>query len=108
MPKTEALLTLSELAKRIKSARLKTRLSQSNLAVQIGVSDKSISAYEQGRSTPPFEKLKKIASVTNHPLGYFTDDDNENGMIISKLTSIENELIEVRKLLRTRSNALEE
>ena len=92
----------AELAKRIKSARLTCRLSQVVLARQIGVSDKSISAYELGRSTPPFDKLKKIAMITNHPLSYFTEDDNSVALISSKLVAIEQELIEVKKLLMKR------
>jgi transcriptional regulator with XRE-family HTH domain len=93
-------LQLSDLAKRIKNARVAARLSQADLASGIGVSDKSISAYEQGRSTPPFEKLKKIANVSNHPLAYFTEDDNQEASISSKLASIERELTEVKELLK--------
>lgn len=100
--------SLPDIARRIKLARVKLHLSQSGLASQIGVSDKSISAYEQGRSTPPFEKLKRIAAVTNHPLGYFTDDNNESGVIASKLASIEKELMEVKKLLSRKTGISEE
>lgn len=97
-------LKLSELSKRIKSARVASRLSQADLAAGIGVSDKSISAYEQGRSTPPFDKLKKIATATNHPLAYFTDDNNEEATISSKLAAIERELSEVKRLLKKSAN----
>lgn len=91
---------LSELARRIRNARRDARLSQTDLGTHIGVSDKSISAYEQGRSTPPFAKLKKIAEHTNHPLSYFTEENTDNATIAAKLLSIERELIEVKKLLR--------
>lgn len=94
---------VNELALRIRTARQEARLSQSSLGQHIGVSDKSISSYEQGRSTPPFAKLKKIALSTNQPLSYFTQEDNDEATITGKLLSIEKELIEVRKLLqRTR------
>ncbi len=96
-------LHIPELAKRIKSARTAARLSQSELASHIGVSDKSISAYEQGRSTPPFEKLKKIATFTNHPLAYFTEDDNENATISSKLASVERKLQEIKEILKEKN-----
>lgn len=92
--------TLNELAKRIRSARQQARLSQSALGESIGVSDKSVSSYEQGRSTPPFAKLKKIAESTNQPLSYFTQENNDEATITSKLLTIERELVEVKKLLK--------
>jgi transcriptional regulator with XRE-family HTH domain len=90
---------LSELAQRIREARRNAHLSQEELGKYIGVSDKSVSAYEQGRSTPPITKLKKIAESTNHPLSYFTQEDNEDALLTSKLANIERELAEVKKLL---------
>ena len=91
---------LSQLARRIREARVESRLSQADLAKGIGVSDKSVSSYEQGRSTPPFEKLKKIADSTNHPINYFTDDNSAYATIAQKLTAIERELSEVKKLFK--------
>lgn len=93
---------MPELAKRIKSARIAANLSQGEIARKIGVSDKSISAYEQGRSTPPFDKLKKLAIATKHPFAYFTEDDNEDASISSKLANVERELAEIKELLKKR------
>ncbi len=94
---------LEALAKRIKSARRDAHLSQATLGEAIGVSDKSVSAYEQGRSTPPFEKIKKIARTTNRPLSYFTDESTDDATISEKLKVIEQELDEIRKLLKLSS-----
>lgn len=91
---------LSELARRIRTARREARLSQQALGESIGVSDKSVSAYEQGRSVPPFDKLKKIAVNTNRPVSYFTEDNIDAATITTKLLSIERELAEVKKLLK--------
>lgn len=91
---------LNELAKRIRTARQEARLSQSALGKSIGVSDKSVSSYEQGRSTPPFAKLKKIAEATSRPISYFTQENTDDATIASKLLSIERELNEVKKLLK--------
>ena len=44
---------LTNLAKRIRNARENAHLSQQALGKGIGVSDKSISAFEKGRSQPP-------------------------------------------------------
>ncbi|MBA3724641.1 MAG: helix-turn-helix transcriptional regulator [Candidatus Levybacteria bacterium] len=91
---------LNELAKRIRTARQEARLSQSALGKSIGVSDKSVSSYEQGRSTPPFAKLRKIAEATERPISYFTQENTDDANIASKLISIERELNEVKKLLQ--------
>jgi transcriptional regulator with XRE-family HTH domain len=90
---------LNELSRRIREARVTSHLSQDDLGNAIGVSDKSISAYEQGRSTPPLAKLRKIAETTNYPLSYFTQEDNNEAILSNKLSSIERELSEVKRLL---------
>lgn len=91
------------LAKRIFKARKEAHLSQQSLAQAIGVSDKSISAYEQARATPPLNNLKKIASVTSRSLNYFTDTNVDQGIIASKLVKVERELKEIKKLLKKSS-----
>jgi len=91
---------LNELALRIREARRNAHLSQDELGKSIGVSDKSVSAYEEGRSTPPISKLKKIAEYTNHPLSYFTQEENSEALLASKLSNIERELAEVKRLLK--------
>ena len=89
------------LALRIKNARNDAHISQRKLGVSIGVSDKSISSYEKGRSIPPIKKLRKIAEETNKPLGYFTEEETINISIISKLNIVEKELREIRELIKT-------
>ena len=94
---------LQILGERIRKARIEARLSQATLAHAIGVSDKSVSAYEQGRSQPPFEKLKKIAQHTHRPLSYFTEEETNESTIVAKLATIEQELEEIKKLLQKSS-----
>lgn len=89
-----------DIAKRIRQAREEAHLSQEELAQAVGVSDKSISAYEKSRSIPPVNKLKKIAESTHHPLNYFTDENIDEATIAAKLESIEKQLLEVKKLLQ--------
>ena len=50
----------------IKTLRKKKGLSQVRLARKIGVSDKSISAYETGYNTPTVEILFKIMNVCGY------------------------------------------
>lgn len=92
--------TPTDLAIRIKTARKEARLSQLDLANGIGLSDKSISAYEQGRSVPPVSKLKQIADITKHPLSYFTNAVTDYDTLDSILQSIEQDLQEIRKLVK--------
>lgn len=105
MKRSNKIDELTQLAQRIRSARENAHLSQDALGESIGVSDKAISAYEKGRSQPPLENLRKIAEATKHPLTYFTEEDNENSAIAAKLDSIERELTEVKRLLRTKNNS---
>lgn len=91
------------LAKRIFKARKEAHLSQQVLAQAVGVSDKSISAYEKGRAVPSIDKLKKIATSTNQSLNFFTEEKVEKNMVSSKLNRIEQELKEIRKLLKKSS-----
>lgn len=87
------------IAVRIRKAREGLHISQKELGKSIGVSDKSISSYEQGRSVPPIEKLRKIAKKTKKPLYYFTDEETMTMDLIGKLNLIESELQAVRELL---------
>lgn len=89
----------STLADRIRQARDSAHISQKQLGDSIGVSDKSISSYEKARSTPPIEKLKKIAKITNKPLLFFTEEKTIKIDIISKLNVVEKELQEIKELL---------
>jgi transcriptional regulator with XRE-family HTH domain len=93
---------LPDLASRISTARANAHLSQHELGASIGVSDKSISAYEKGRSQPPLKNLQKIADATQHPLTYFTQNENDDSEIAAKLLSIERELAEVKRLLKAK------
>ena len=52
------------LFKNIKKARLLAEMSQKQLAKKIGISDKTISAYETGRAIPPAPTLTKIVGTT--------------------------------------------
>lgn len=92
--------TVDTLAQRIRQAREEAHLSQEELGSAVGVSDKSISAYEKGRAAPPFDKLKKIATATNYPLNYFGDENVDQAIIAAKLESIEKQFEEVKKILQ--------
>src|SRR5690554_3512966 len=87
----------TQLGQRIREARQRSGMSQQQLANAIGVSDKTISAYEVGRVDPPLETLEKLSHATSHPIGYFVGDVQSN--IEARLDRIANELAEIRKAL---------
>jgi len=62
-----------ELAKNIRKARVSGNLSQKQLAERLGITDKTISAYETGRATPPATTLFKIAEITGSSISEIAD-----------------------------------
>lgn len=91
------------LSDRIRNARKSCNLSQDELGKALGVSDKTISAYEKGRATPPITKLVKIAQITSFPLSYFTEEENNDQVIAAKLAHIEQLFVEVKNLCTAKS-----
>ncbi|MFO0703124.1 MAG: helix-turn-helix transcriptional regulator [Patescibacteria group bacterium] len=72
---------MENLGKKIRQARKTKRITQSDLAQAIGVSDKSVSAYESGRIEPPLKMLEKIAQSTDHSLEYFVGESVESQIL---------------------------
>ncbi len=81
---------------KIKIARKENQYTQDELGLAIGVSDKTISAYESGRIEPPIQILEKIAKTTNRSVRYFVDDGAETA-ILQKL----NEILEIFKEIKS-------
>ena len=88
-----------KVAKKIKKSRLEIALSQGELAEAIGISDRTVSAYEIGRITPPIAVLKKISNLVGKPISYFVEENSPDYLIETKLKRIEEELEEVKKLV---------
>ena len=68
LPSTEAKKVNEELDNRIRVFRAEHRLSQAELAEQIGVSRKTISTIEVGRFVPSTVIALKIAKFFNVPV----------------------------------------
>lgn len=82
---------------RIKDARKAARCSQQELADMLGVSDKTISAWEVGRAEPSLNMLNKIAKATKQPLDFFVHD--RDFTVESKLLQVEDNLRQIKKHL---------
>jgi len=94
---------IDQLAQKIKQARVEAALSQKDLAASLKLSDRSISAYEQGRALPPLDTLQAISELTHKSINYFLDDEiatQENLDLQVKIKKIELELLQIRKALR--------
>ncbi|MEO6728690.1 MAG: helix-turn-helix transcriptional regulator [Candidatus Dojkabacteria bacterium] len=88
-----------ELGKRIKLARVESRMSQLQVGVSLGVSDKTISGYESGRIAPPIDKLMQLADLFKKPISYFLGADPREYKVASRLRAVEVALREIRKQL---------
>lgn len=88
-----------KIGQKIKAARKRKQITQEDLARVVGVSDKSISAYESERAQPPIQVLEKIAKNTDQSLSYFLDEEKET-TIITKLRNVETQLMEIKALLK--------
>ena len=90
-----------ELKDQIREARRQAKLSQQALSTVIGVSDKAVSAYEVGRSSPPLKVLRKISTATGKPMTYFIQNEEEASpdQILAKLSAVEEEIRKLREVL---------
>ncbi len=60
---------------KLKSVRLSLNLSQSDLAAQTGISERSLYAYEQAGILPRSNNLRKIADALNVSVSYLLDEE---------------------------------
>lgn len=67
------------LGKNITALRMKNGMTQSELAEKLNYTDKSISKWEHGDSTPPIEVLKELADLFGVTVDYLiSDESNES------------------------------
>ena len=79
-------MVISPLPKRLKEARLVSKLSQKELGIAAGIDPFSasprINQYETGKHTPDFLTLKKLAEVLAVPTAFFYAEEDELAAII--------------------------
>jgi transcriptional regulator with XRE-family HTH domain len=91
---------MKDIAKKIKKARIEAKLSQLQVGVTLGISDKTISGYESGRICPPVDKLFELADIFKKPVGYFIDTDDKEYRLSTRLRAVEIMLRDIRQEMR--------
>lgn len=81
------------IAKRLRAARKQKGYSQRDLGLLTGLSDKSISAYEKAKVTPPVEVLARLAEELEKPISYFVEEELDAArMAVAVLQRVREEL----------------
>lgn len=93
-------LNMATIGENIKAAREEAKLSQLQVAVSLGVSDKTISGYESNRISPPIDKLQKLADLFKKPVTFFLGEDTRSYKVSSRLRAVEIQLRDIRRDLR--------
>lgn len=68
-----------------RALRISRHLTQNDLAKQLGIAKSTISMYEQGQRTPPFEMMEKIADFFNVDMDFLRGKERLSGLLINPL-----------------------
>lgn len=88
---------MTTVAGNIKNLRIQTQLSQKRFGHKIGVSGKTISAYECGKCIPPLRVLEKISEVYSVSVSTFTAKGDD--FLLKKIKKLQEELNELTRLI---------
>ena len=83
--------TAGTLGKRIKALRKKERLTQADLAKELGVSPSAVGMYEQDRREPDNSILSELCRILNTTTDYligFTKSPQDVGEVIEDFTGM--------------------
>lgn len=69
---------MESLGKRLRSARERKKLKQTEVKVRTGINNKTLSGYENGVSEPDAETLRILANLYDVTTDYLLGSDNEN------------------------------
>jgi len=96
------------LGQKIKDLRNKYRLTQTELATQIGVTNSTVAAYEHDSRTPSYEVLLKLADVFKVSIDTLLSTRSEVVLDVSGLSTDQLEIIENLVVQFRKTNHLEE
>lgn len=89
-----------DIGRKIKLARIDAKMSQLQVGVALGVSDKTVSGYESNRICPPIDKLQMLCELLKKPITFFLVEDERDFKISSRLRAVEISLRDIRQDLR--------
>lgn len=69
---------MNEIGEKIKSKRIELKMTQSQLAKSINVSNKLISKWERGGSIPSIDYLNSLCKALNVDINFFFDNNTQN------------------------------
>lgn len=88
---------MSDTAIILKTLRIKSNMSQAELAERLGISRSAVSSYENGTRSPNHEILIKLATIFNVSTDYLLGRTDEN----NKPDEINQVFSEIRRLLES-------
>lgn len=74
---------------KLKELRARRNLSQDEMAKDLGISKKTLSNYETGRTVPSDDKVRKICKVYGVSREWLTGEDPESRPAVRKTTASE-------------------
>jgi transcriptional regulator with XRE-family HTH domain len=82
---------------KIKAIRKKLNMSQDRFGKKVGVSGKTVSAYETGKCIPPLRILEKISKA--YDTSFIAIDATKKTELLDKITLIKNVIYELEDRL---------
>jgi transcriptional regulator with XRE-family HTH domain len=76
------------IGRNVRIARRASKLSQSKLAEHIGVTYQQVQKYENGTDRVGAARIYQIASLTDHPVGFFFDFTDE-GLAVNQTSRMD-------------------
>ncbi len=92
------LIGMKSIAGNIKNLRIQNSLSQKRFGYKIGVSGKTISAYENGKCIPPLRVLEKISEAYNVSVSTITVKNDD--ALLYKIKKLQEDINELTRMIQ--------
>ncbi len=93
------------IAKNITRLRKKNSITQQELGESLGISNRAVSNWEMGISTPTIDNLFRLSKIFNVPMEYFFEDTNEDTAVSDRKTEGMQTIRELYKIGRGPSSS---